>query len=149
MRGLASERSVSASRARLDVARLAARAFSACVSARCDGVRSVYNNFPRPEKLSAKHVDAIEKAAQGVLDARATFSDSSLAGLYDPLSMPRPQMRAHQALDQAVDAAYGRKSFASDAERVAFLFEIYRKYRRLLPDEGKPRRRKARPAARV
>ena len=58
-------------------------------------------------------------------------------------------MRAHQALDGAVDAVYGRKSFGSDAERAVFLFELYRKYTSLLPDEGKPRRRKARPAAQV
>ena len=50
----------------------------------------VYNNFPWPEKLSAKQVDPIDKAAQGVLDARAKFADSSLADLYDPLTMPPP-----------------------------------------------------------
>ena len=51
------------------------------------------------------------------------------ADLYDPIAMPPDLRRAHQALDKAVDAAYGRKSFASDAERVAFLFELYHTHR--------------------
>jgi hypothetical protein len=58
--------------------------------------------------------------------------DSSLADLYDPIAMPPDLRKAHQALDKAV-AAYGKKAFASDAERVAFLFELYRKYTSLLP----------------
>ena len=48
--------------------------------------------------------------------------------------------KAHQALDRAVDAAYlangGRRSFTNDAERVAFLFELYQRYTSLLPAEG-------------
>ena len=57
----------------------------------------------------------------------------SLADLYDPVAMPPDLRRAHQELDKAVDTAYGKKSFASDAERVAFLFELYHKYTSLLP----------------
>jgi len=84
----------------------------------------VYNNFPWPE-ASDKQRKVIEAAAQGVLDARAKFPDATLADLYDPLTMPPELTRAHQSLDKAVDAAYGRKKFASEAERVAFLFERY------------------------
>jgi hypothetical protein len=62
------------------------------------------------------------------LDARARFPDASLADLYDPLSMPPVLLNAHRALDSAVDAAYGRKHFPTEADRVAFLFELYRKY---------------------
>jgi hypothetical protein len=95
-----------------------------------------------------KHRDAIEAAAQGVLDARTQFPDATLADLYDPLSMPPPLVKAHQALDRAVDAAYiaaekaaGRKppKFTSDAERVAFLFERYQALTSLLP-AAKPKR---------
>ena len=101
----------------------------------------VYNNFPWPgfadEPLSDKHRNAIEQAAQGVLDARAQFPDASLADLYDPLTMPPALLKAHQKLDAAVDAAYqpsgGKKSYASDAERVAFLFELYQRITSLLP----------------
>jgi len=52
--------------------------------------------------------------------------------------MPPDLRRAHQALNKAVDAAYSKKSFASDAERVAFLFELYHKYTSLLPSPEKP-----------
>jgi hypothetical protein len=91
----------------------------------------VYNNFPWPE--SDKQREAIEAAAQGVLDARAAFPDSTLADLYDPVTMPPALVKAHQALDRAVDAAYGRRSFATDADRVAFLFDRYQHLTSLLP----------------
>lgn len=78
-----------------------------------------------------------------MLDARAQFPDATLADLYDPLTMPPVLLKAHQALDRAVDAAYGRKSFASEAERVAFLFGRYQALVSLLPksDTGKRRRK--------
>lgn len=37
--------------------------------------------------------------------------------------MPPDLVKAHQALDKAVDAAYGKTGFKTEAERVAFLFE--------------------------
>ncbi len=101
----------------------------------------VYNNFPWPDSPSDKQRAAIEAAAQGVLDARAAFPDSTLADLYDPVTMPPALVKAHQALDRAVDAAYGRRNFNTDAERVAFLFERYQHLTSLLPTE-KPRRAK-------
>ena len=88
----------------------------------------VYNNFPWPLEPSDKQKTAIETAAQAVLDARAAHPDSSLADLYDPLSMPPNLTRAHQQLDKAVDAAYGKTKFNTEAERVAFLFELYQHY---------------------
>lgn len=95
----------------------------------------VYNNFPWPEFPSDVKRKAIESAAQGVLDARAAFPESSLADLYDPLTTPPALVRAHAALDRAVDAAYGARkgSFRSDAARVAFLFGLYQKYASVLP----------------
>jgi hypothetical protein len=83
----------------------------------------VYNNFPWPTPTD-KQEKAIEEAAQAVLDARALYPDESMADLYDPLAMPAELTKAHQTLDKAVDAAYNRK-FASDSERVAWLFELY------------------------
>ncbi|HSH27552.1 MAG TPA: DNA methyltransferase, partial [Wenzhouxiangella sp.] len=85
----------------------------------------VYNNFPWPQDPAAPAVKRIEQAAQGVLDARAQHPDASLADLYDPLTMPPNLLKAHQTLDRAVDAAYTRKKFKGDADRVAFLFERY------------------------
>ncbi len=64
-----------------------------------------------------------------------------LEDLYDPLTMPQALLKAHQALDHAVDAAYGKTNFKTEAERVAFLFELYQKYTSLFPIE-KPKRRK-------
>ncbi len=121
----------------------------------------VYNNFPwpdlstdsepnQPPTPAHKAQAAIETAAQAVLDARAQFPGSSLADLYDPLTMPPLLLKAHQKLDAAVDKAYqlcgGKKSYASDAERVAFLFERYQQLTSLLPVAGKlrtPRRHKS------
>lgn len=84
----------------------------------------VYNNFPWPEATEEQQ-KKIAELAQGVLDARALFPDSSLADLYDPLTMPPELVAAHCKLDAAVEKAYDRK-FADDAERVAFLFGRYR-----------------------
>lgn len=84
----------------------------------------VYNNFPWPEPTQ-KQRQAIESAAQGVLDARAKHPDATLAELYDPLTTPPLLLRAHQKLDHAVDTAYGSAKFAGEAERVAFLFQLY------------------------
>jgi hypothetical protein len=101
----------------------------------------VYNNFPWPRDPDDKQVKVIEAAGQAVLEARAQFPESSLADLYDPLTMPPALTKAHHALDRAVDATYlagsKRKPFATDAERVAFLFELYQQYTSLLPVERK------------
>nr|WP_326527819.1 DNA methyltransferase [Rhodoferax sp.] len=114
----------------------------------------VYNNYPWPEfpqKFKPNQPvapvnsaqAAIETAAQTVLDVRAKFQSgdrpATLADLYDPLTMPPELLKAHQKLDAAVDKAYeasgGKKSYKSDAERVAFLFELYQKVTSLLPAE--------------
>jgi hypothetical protein len=107
-------------------------------------IHIVYNNFPWPDSPPTDaQREKIEAAAQAVLDARAQFPDASLADLYDPLTMPPVLVRAHQKLDATVDATYGRKTFKNDAERVAFLFELYQQYTSLLPAaQAKPRSRK-------
>ncbi|MCL2852413.1 MAG: methylase [Defluviitaleaceae bacterium] len=84
----------------------------------------VYNNFPWPEP-NDKQRQAVEAAAQKVLDARAQYPDESLATLYDPTLMPAELAKAHKALDNAVKNAYGGKGFATEAERVADLMERY------------------------
>jgi hypothetical protein len=77
-----------------------------------------------------------------VLVARAYFSDATLADLYDPLTMPPALLHAHQKLDAAVDKAYGKAGFKSDAERVAFLFQRYQALTSLLPVAAAKRSRK-------
>ncbi len=117
----------------------------------------VYNNYPWPFTPAAEQAKAsdaqvhkaqaaIESAAQAVLDARAAHSGSSLADLYDPLTMPADLLKAHQRLDAAVDKAYqlagGPKTYAGDAERVAFLFSLYQRQTGLLAAAPAPRRRR-------
>lgn len=88
----------------------------------------VYNNFPWPENSTDKQKEAVEKAAQAVLDARAQFPGSSLADLYDPNTMPPVLLKAHQALDKAVDMCYRSQPFPNETKRIEFLFELYDKY---------------------
>ncbi|WP_218961353.1 DNA methyltransferase [Desulfobotulus mexicanus] len=91
-------------------------------------IKVVYNNFPWPESPTEKQKQTVSTASQKVLDARKTFPDSTLADLYDPLTMPSVLSKAHQALDKAVDACYGVKNFPNEAKRVAFLFSLYDHY---------------------
>jgi hypothetical protein len=88
----------------------------------------VYNNYPWCQNPSEKQVQAIEKAAQKVLDVRLQFPNSSLADLYDPLSMPPALVQAHNELDKAVDLAYRPQPFTSEANRMEYLFDLYEQY---------------------
>jgi len=132
----------------------------------------VYNNFPRPENPTQKQKETIEKAAQKVLDIRASFLNSppgeegcpdflsgrgglsannhsgsaqkgtSLADLYNPLTMPPGLVKAHNELDKAVDLAYRPQPFANETKRIEYLFELYDKYTAgLFAKEKKQRRR--------
>lgn len=91
----------------------------------------VYNNFPIPE-FTDKQKEIISETAQAILNARALYPDSSLADLYDELTMPVELRRAHQANDKAVMEAYdmtkivdGKKTWLTESETVARLFEMY------------------------
>jgi hypothetical protein len=104
----------------------------------------VYNNFPWPEAAEEKQKGAVEVAAQAVLDARARYPGSSLADLYDPLTMPPDLVRAHQALDRAVDRCYRTQPFTSDRRRVEFLFALYERLAAPLVPATSPARRRRR-----
>ena len=68
----------------------------------------------------------IEKTAKEILDARAKFSESSLADMYDELFMPIDLRRAHQNNDRAVMAAYGfNVKTMTESQCVAELFKLY------------------------
>jgi type II restriction/modification system DNA methylase subunit YeeA len=85
----------------------------------------VYNNFPWPD-ITDEQKAAIEELAQAVLDARTLFPDSSLADLYDPLTMPPVLLKAHQNLDRAVMKLYGFSvKDTTEASCVAALMERY------------------------
>jgi hypothetical protein len=87
----------------------------------------VYNNLPWPDEATDKQRDNIEETAQAVLDVRTKYPASSLADLYDPVTMPPELVKAHHRLDAAVDAAYSKKKFSGDSDRVVLLFELYQK----------------------
>ena len=80
------------------------------------------------QQITCAGVTAVNAAADAVLAARALYAGQSLADLYGD-AMPPPLAKAHQLLDRVVDAAYvsdgGKRSWANDGERVAFLFERY------------------------
>jgi len=86
----------------------------------------VYNNYPWPTPTDAQK-EAVERAAQAVLDARKPFLEggSTLAQLYNPLH--HSLVKAHDALDKAVDKAYRKEAFTSERERVEYLFALYEK----------------------
>lgn len=88
----------------------------------------VYNNFPWPEAPTEAQKKAVEEAAQAVLDTRAKYPGSSLATLYNPLTMPPDLLKAHQTLDKAVDKCYRKEPFKDERERIEYLFGLYEKY---------------------
>ncbi|MCZ8049833.1 MAG: class I SAM-dependent DNA methyltransferase [Microcystis aeruginosa K13-05] len=104
----------------------------------------VYNNFPFPENITDKQKQTVETCAQAVLDTRVKYPDSSLADLYDPLTMPPDLLKAHQKLDKAVDLCYRPQPFTSELNRIEYLFELYEKLTApLLPtSKQKPSKRK-------
>lgn len=91
-------------------------------------IKIVYNNFPWPtptEQQKAK----IEQTAQAILDARALYPDSSLADLYDDLTMPPELRKAHQANDRAVMDAFGfTKGTAARTSESACVAELMKLY---------------------
>jgi hypothetical protein len=90
-------------------------------------INIVYNNVPWPNATDDQKAQ-IEKLAQAILDVRANYPDSSLADLYDPLTMPPELLKAHRALDTAVMKLYNfpvRKDF-TEADCVAALMERYK-----------------------
>ena len=104
----------------------------------------VYNNYPFPENVNEKQKQKVETAAQAVLDTRLKYPDSSLADLYDPLTMPPDLVKAHQILDKAVDLCYRPQPFVNELNRIEFLFSLYEALNApLLKPEKKKRTKKS------
>ena len=80
----------------------------------------IYNTFPVPPNYTS-----LKPYAQKILDVRTNYSDSTLADLYDPNTMPAELLKSHQSLDRAVDKLYTKKPFKSDSDRISFLLEKY------------------------
>ena len=128
----------------------------------------VYNNFPWPPDdtgVSDAGRAGVEAAAQAVLDARAPHlspspshadaergsaseasgisGSSTLADLYDPLTMPPALAKAHAALDRAVDRLYRSQPFPDERRRFEHLFTLYESLiAPLTGSTGKKRRRR-------
>ena len=91
---------------------------------------AVYNNFPWP-KPTEEQMARITQTAQAILDARALYPDSSLADLYDELTMPVELRKAHQDNDRAVMQAYGfNVKSMTESQCVAELFKMYQELTR-------------------
>lgn len=90
-------------------------------------INIVYNNFPWPTPTDEQKA-AIERTAQGILDARDLYPDSSLAVLYDEVTMPPELRKAHQENDKAVMTAYGFDwRHMAESDCVAELMKMYQK----------------------
>ena len=117
------------------------------------GSMADYDQEVRPRKKAAKPAGdksaanpqkaRVEVAAQAVLDARAKHTLSTLADLYDPLTMPADLVKAHADLDRAVDQCYQKQPFTSDRQRIEFLFALYERYTSPLLPATKPKRKRA------
>ena len=91
----------------------------------------VYNNFPWCEPTEEQKAK-IEQTAQAILDARALYPDSSLADLYDELTMPPELRKAHQQNDRAVMQAYGLPiKETTESTCVAHLMRLYQEKTRI------------------
>ncbi|HBF8685696.1 TPA: class I SAM-dependent DNA methyltransferase [Clostridioides difficile] len=87
-------------------------------------IPSIYNCFPFPNVTSQDKID-IEKYAKSVLEIRDSYKNSSLAELYDSITMPPKLLKAHQKLDKAVDKLYSSTRFKNDLDRMKLLLEMY------------------------
>ena len=88
----------------------------------------VYNNFPWCE-VSDKQRQAIEQSAQKILDVRKNYPDSTLADLYDELTMPADLRKAHKNNDKVVAQAYGFENILDDES--AIVVELLKLYKNL------------------
>lgn len=102
----------------------------------------VYNNFPWPQDLPKQKIQGVEKLAQQVLKVRERYPESSLADLYDPLTMPPDLVRAHNDLDKFVDKCYRPQSFETEMQRIEYLFDLYKVYTQPLFGSEKKKRSK-------
>jgi hypothetical protein len=85
----------------------------------------VYNNYPFPQNASEAQKQKVTDCAHKVLEIRKLYPESSLADLYDALTMPPDLVKAHQALDKAVDQCYRPQAFLNELSRIEYLFGLY------------------------
>lgn len=91
----------------------------------------VHNTFPLPQKISKSARQKVVDAGKEVLGARPV--GTPLATAYTPLATPPELLKAHAALDAAVDSMFApRRKFKSNVDRLVLLFE---RYEAMLPED--------------
>jgi len=85
-----------------------------------------YNTFPFTD-INEKQKSILEEHVFQVLDEREKHSQKTMAQLYDPDKMPDGLLQAHHEMDLAIEQCYRSKPFASDEERLEYLFKLYEK----------------------
>lgn len=83
-----------------------------------------YNTFPFPE-ISNKQKENLNQYVFDILDERAKHPSKTMAQLYNPTTMPKGLLQAHQALDTAIEQCYRLQPFKNDTERLEYLFKQY------------------------
>jgi hypothetical protein len=83
-----------------------------------------YNTFPFPE-LTNKQKENLNQYVFDILDERAKYPSKTMAQLYNPETMPKGLLKAHQELDTAIEQCYRLQPFKNDTERLEYLFKQY------------------------
>jgi len=90
-------------------------------------INVVYNNFPWPAPPNKEKQTEIEEAVKDIFAARDKYKGATLAQLYDPDTMPKELLVAHQKNDRLVDRLYRPQPFTSELKRLEYLFDLYSK----------------------
>ncbi|AEA45756.1 class I SAM-dependent DNA methyltransferase [Fluviicola taffensis] len=83
-----------------------------------------YNTFPFPD-ITNKQKENLNLYVFAILDERAKHPSKTMAQLYNPTTMPKGLLQAHQALDTAIEQCYRLQPFKNDTERLEYLFKQY------------------------
>lgn len=87
--------------------------------------RLTWNTFPLPEPTPVERMETVD-LARAVLEQRALHAGQSLDTLYSPNATPAGLLRAHKALDGAVDRLFsGRERAQTDRDRQRVLFQRF------------------------
>lgn len=83
-----------------------------------------YNTFPFPD-ITNKQKENLNLYVFAILDERAKHPSKTMAQLYNPTTMPKGLLHAHQELDTAIEQCYRLQPFKNDTERLEYLFKQY------------------------
>lgn len=83
-----------------------------------------YNTFPFPD-ITTKQKENLNLYVFAILDERAKYPSKTMAQLYNPSTMPKGLLQAHQELDTAIEQCYRLQPFKNDTERLEYLFKMY------------------------